>query len=86
MSVDLCAMKTVTFYTKLGCHLCEDVERTIAIVAKGRGRFDLVRRDIAEDAGDHERYKDDVPVVLVDGVEIARHGMTARQLIQALRE
>ena len=78
-------MKTVTFYTKLGCHLCDQVESTIAQVAKGL-RFDLLRRDISEDPADYELYKHDVPVVLVDGVEIARHRMTARQLIEALRE
>jgi len=41
-------MKTVTLYTKLGCHLCEEVEGTIAAVAK-RVRFVLERRDISDD-------------------------------------
>ena len=76
-------MKIVTLYTKLGCHLCEVVEGTLAEVGKRR-RFELVRRDISESADDYEKYKHDVPVVLVDGVEIARHRMTAEQLIKSL--
>jgi glutaredoxin len=76
-------MKTVTLYTKLGCHLCEVVEETIAQVGKAR-QFAMIRRDISEDAADYEKYKHDIPVVLVDGVEIARHRMSADQLMRAL--
>jgi hypothetical protein len=76
-------MKTVTLYTKLGCHLCDEVEATLASVA-GRRPFRLERRYISEDPADYEKYKHDVPVVLVDGVEIARHRMSAEQLLGAL--
>ena len=76
-------MKTLTLYTRLGCHLCEEAEATISAVGRGR-KFRLIRRDICEDAADYERYKHDVPVVMVDGVEVARHRMSAAQLIAAL--
>ena len=76
-------MKTITLYTKHGCHLCEVVEATLAAVAKSR-TFDLVRRDISEDAADYEKYRHDVPVILVDGVEIGRHRLSEEQLIRAL--
>jgi glutaredoxin len=76
-------VKTVTLYTKLGCHLCEAVEAVIEQVARRR-RFELVRRDITHDSGDFEKYQHDVPVVLVDGVEIARHRISERELIDAL--
>jgi len=77
-------MKTVTLYTKLGCHLCEAVEAVIEQVARRR-RFELVRRDITHDAGDFEKYQFDVPLVLVDGVEIARHRMVQSELMEALK-
>jgi len=77
------SMKTITLYTKHGCHLCEVVEATLAAVAKSR-TFDLVRRDISEDAADYEKYRHDVPVILVDGVEIGRHRLSEEQLIRAL--
>jgi glutaredoxin len=78
-------MKIVTLYTKRGCHLCETVEAVLAEVARRR-QFTLARRDISEDAADYEQFKHEIPVVLVDGVEIARHRMTAQQLIAALTE
>jgi glutaredoxin len=76
-------MKTVTLYTKRGCHLCETVEATLAVVGR-RHRFTLLRRDICEDAADFELYGHDVPVVLVNGVEIARHRLSAERLVSAL--
>ena len=76
-------MKTVTFYTRLGCHLCEAVDATLQSVRHSRP-FELVRRDISEDVLDYEKYGHDIPVVLVDGVEIARHRMSRDQLIRAL--
>ena len=78
-------MKIITLYTKLGCHLCEAVERTIATVIRKK-KFILVRRDISEDLADYEKYKHDVPVVLVDGVEIARHRMLEEELVKSLSE
>jgi glutaredoxin len=77
-------VKTVTLYTKLGCHLCEAVEAVIEQVGR-RWRFELVRRDITHDAGDFEKYQHEVPVVLVDGVEIARHRVTESDLLAALK-
>ena len=76
-------MKTVTLYTKPGCHLCETVEATIIAVAKQR-KFVFIRRDISEVAADYELYKHDIPVILVDGVEVARHRMSAEQLMRAI--
>jgi glutaredoxin len=77
-------MAKVTIYTKLGCHLCEVVEATIAEVAK-RKPFELVRHDIAEDPSLFDLYRHDVPVVFVNDEEIARHRMTAAELIAALQ-
>ena len=74
---------TVILYTKPGCHLCEAVEQVIRKVA-ARQPFDFIPRNIESDPADFERYKDDIPVVTVDGVEIARHRMTAAQLERAL--
>ena len=77
-------MKTVTLYTKLGCHLCEIVEEAIALAAQHH-RFELVRRDISEDPSLYDLYRHDIPVVFVDKEELARHRMTAEQLIAALQ-
>ena len=77
-------MTVVTLYTKPGCHLCDDV-RDVMEQVREEFPFDVDVRDILQDLKDFERYKHDIPVVLLDGGEIARHRMTADHLRQALR-
>ena len=74
---------TVTLYTKPGCHLCEEAEEVIE-AARTRQAFDLERVNILDDAAEYERYKHDIPVILLDGREIARHHLTEPQLVEAL--
>jgi hypothetical protein len=78
-------MNIVTLYTKPGCHLCDDV-RDVIEQLREEFPFDVDVRDILMDLADFNRYKHDIPVVLLDGKEIARHRMAADQLRQALRQ
>ena len=48
--------------------------------------FDLVEINIARDLDLYERYKHDIPVVLIDDVEAFRHRLTAREFLHALRQ
>jgi hypothetical protein len=76
-------MQTVILYTKPGCHLCDDVQAVIRSVARRRP-LKLVERNILDDLADLERYHDLIPVVTVDGREIARYRLTVAQLEAAL--
>jgi len=76
-------MKLVTLYTKPDCHLCEQVARVISDVARRR-RFRLIVRNILDDSGEFEKYSQAIPVVLVDGQEIARYRLTGHDLEAAL--
>jgi glutaredoxin len=76
-------MKLVTLFTKPDCGLCEPVKQVIASVARRR-RFRLEVRNILDDPADLERYKEAIPVVMVDGQEIARFRLTAHDLEAAL--
>jgi glutaredoxin len=73
----------VTLYTRRGCHLCEAAERVIRQVAEGRAEVELI--DIDADPAITDRYTVRVPVVAVDGVEIAEYEVDAPTLIAALR-
>ena len=73
----------VTLYTKPGCHLCEPVAATIAEVANVRS-IRSITRNILDDLDDYERYKHAIPVVTVNGVEVARHRLTLAQLLDAI--
>ena len=76
-------MNQVILYSKPGCHLCQPVKDVILSVQKER-EFEFVVRNIQEDAADFEKYQHAIPVVLVNGREIARYKLSRRQLEQAL--
>ncbi len=61
----------VTLYTRRGCHLCEQAERVVHDVAGGRADVRLV--DIDADPVLVERYTVRVPVLAVDGREVAEY-------------
>jgi glutaredoxin len=75
--------KLVTLYTKPGCHLCDRVKQVISDVARRR-RFRLEVRNILDDPTDTEKFKAAVPVVMIDGQEIARYRLTGHDLEAAL--
>ena len=73
---------TITLYTRQGCHLCEEAERVVRQVAAGRAAVDIV--DIDTDPALQERYTVRVPVVAVEGVEVAEFEVSAAVLLDAL--
>ena len=75
-------LHTVTVYTRQGCHLCDDAIAVVRNVATGRAQIELI--DIDADPDLVERYTVRVPVIAVDGVEIAEYHIAAEQLAAAL--
>ena len=76
-------MKMVTLYSKPDCHLCDLVKNVIQEVARRR-RFRLEIRNILDDPNDLQKYKNAIPVIMVEGEEIARYRLTAHDLEAAL--
>jgi glutaredoxin len=76
-------MTRVTLYTRPGCHLCEQVELVIRDAAIEHP-IDLELRNILDDSSAYLLYRYEIPVVMVDGQEIARHTLSHEQLIRAL--
>ena len=62
----------VVIYTKPGCHLCDDMRDLLHVVLRGSPVV-VAERNIALDLDEYERYKDDIPVLMIDGREVARH-------------
>ncbi len=58
--------RRVTFYTKAGCHLCEQAEELLDAL---RAEYDLqvTAIDITTNLDIYERYKYEIPVVAVEG-------------------
>lgn len=57
---------TVRFYTRAGCHLCEDALEVVRRVQRDVP-FELVFVDIDADPDARQRYWDKIPVVEIDG-------------------
>lgn len=62
----------LTLYWRDGCHLCEDLEQTLAELVDA-SRYQLTRVDIDQDEALRQRYNADVPVLCLHDEELCRH-------------
>jgi len=69
----------LTLLGKPDCHLCH-VMANVARRATAGLQATIVERDVREDPSLHERYRNDIPVLLLDGDEVARHRVTEAEL------
>jgi hypothetical protein len=67
-----------------GCHLCESARRVIESV-RAEVPFDLVETDISGDDELEGRYRERIPVVLVDGGEAFTYFVHPEGLRKRLR-
>ena len=77
------SVPVVTLYTRAGCHLCEAAEAVLRDLAPGRAEIRIV--DIDADPELQRRFTVRVPVVEVDGVEVAEYEVDPRALAALLR-
>jgi hypothetical protein len=80
-------MKTLTFYTREGCHLCDDALAVVEAVREEEP-FTLVVLDLDREAPADKRaaYDWEVPVLELDGRKIAKYAIDAPRLLRLLRE
>ena len=83
----MAALPRVTLFTRPGCSLCEPVR---FIIRKAQQRLPFAYSEVDISLPQHSthlaRYTDDIPVVHVNGREVARHRLTEPQLIAALQQ
>jgi len=77
------APRAITFYTRAGCHLCEEAK---AVMAPLLSQFGATLRevDIDRDPVLRERYTNDVPVIFVGSRMFAKHRVDAAALRREL--
>lgn len=73
----------LTLYTRPGCRLCEEMKAVIGRV-RGQVACELDEVDISSDETLLQRYRHHVPVLLADGVEVARTRVGLAELVEAL--
>jgi glutaredoxin len=78
-------MTKVVIYSKPECHLCDEAKA--AIQAAGcEGEYTLEEVNIESDPELRRRYRYDIPVITLDGVEAFRHRVGSEQFRDALRK
>jgi glutaredoxin len=77
-------MRHITIYSKPDCHLC-DVAKGLVERCRQKIDFALEVVDISKNPELCERYRNDIPVILLDGKEIARHFVRERRLLELLQ-
>jgi len=76
--------RKITIYSKPDCHLC-DLAKDVIERCRGKAEFTVEVIDISQRPELLARYRNDIPVILLDGNEIARHFVRERQLLELLR-
>ena len=74
----------VTFYTKAGCHLCDDARDMLDDIA-ALTSYDLTEIDIRRDEALFEQYRFRIPVILIDGSVVAEGRIEYRELARAFQ-
>jgi glutaredoxin len=74
----------VTLYTRPGCHLCDEARDAILSLRGPDRPFDLREVDIEGDPGLHARFLERIPVVEVDGEQVAELHIDRAALLDAL--
>jgi glutaredoxin len=74
----------ITIYSKPGCHLCE-LAKEVVERCRQKADFAVEIIDISQNPELLERYRDSIPVILLDGNEVARHFVRERKLLELLR-
>ena len=77
-------MALITIYSKPGCHLCDRAKEVIDR-CRAKAEFAIEVVDISQNPELLQRYRDDIPVILLDGNEIARHFVRERKLLELLQ-
>jgi glutaredoxin len=77
-------MNHVTIFSKPGCHLC-DRAKDVLNRCRQNVAFEIEIVDISQNPELLARYGQDIPVILLDGQEIARHFVRERKLLELLK-
>ena len=73
-------MKTraqVILYSKPGCHLCEQMKLEIA-KAQCAALYDLKEINIESDPKLMAQYRNDIPVLSINGVDVFKHRLSSQ--------
>ncbi|HBB86907.1 MAG TPA: hypothetical protein DC047_04770 [Blastocatellia bacterium] len=68
----------VILYTRPGCHLCEEAKREM-YAAGCTNEYTLQEINIESDPVLLHRYRNDIPVITINGAEVFRHQVNSEE-------
>jgi glutaredoxin len=74
----------VIIYSRPGCHLCDGAKEAI-FAADCPEDYSLEEVNIETDPKLLDRYRFDIPVILINGVEAFRHRLTPKEFRERVR-
>ncbi|MDE3181189.1 MAG: glutaredoxin family protein [Acidobacteriota bacterium] len=74
----------VVIYTKPGCCLCDRAREQLSALQK-RHSFDLRDVNILKDAEAYEKFKDEIPVIFVNGHEAFKYRLDVNAFLKLIR-
>jgi glutaredoxin len=77
--------RTVTFYTKAGCHLCDEVREMLEEIATEIA-YNLTEIDIRSNAELFELYRYRIPVIIVDETHVVEGRIEYSRLQNAFQQ
>jgi glutaredoxin len=82
-SIVISRKPVVTIYSRPGCHLCDEAKRAIS-ESGCEGEYFLEEINIDDDPKLTDLYRNDIPVVLIDGVKVFKHRVDPRDFKRKL--
>ncbi|HET7840690.1 MAG TPA: glutaredoxin family protein [Terriglobia bacterium] len=78
-------MIEVVVYSKPGCHLCDVVKEQLARLCTSYP-FDFRETNILEDPESFEKYKEEIPVVFINGKKAFKYRLDEKEFVRRLQK
>jgi glutaredoxin len=76
-------MIEVVLYSKPGCHLCDEVKDILEMLQASHA-FNLRQVNILEDSEAYQKFKEEIPVVFIDGKKAFKGCLDEAQFMKRL--
>ncbi len=78
-------MIRLTIYSRPGCHLCDDMKATVLrAVRESRAAATVSEVDISTDPDLEARYGLEIPVLMAEGIKLAKYRVTEAEVRRML--
>ncbi len=77
-------MKHVVLYSKPGCCLCDEVKAQLERLQKTHA-FEWRETNILEEPDAFQRFKEEIPVVFIDGKKAFKYHLNEDEFLRRLR-